>query len=84
MATAWRASEWRRVCKPLQTEAGESWPSLSYLHSVMYVMIQGDGGGGPGVVDLGVERKSVYVSCSRVVCLRLKGSLVSSLHSFDM
>ena len=39
--------------KHLQTEAGECWLLLSYVHTVVYITIQLDGGGGPGVADLG-------------------------------
>jgi len=50
------------LCKPLQTEAGESRQSLSYVHIVVCITIQWDKMVVDWVTDLGT-------SWSRVVCL---------------
>ena len=67
-AAAWQlATEWQQVRKPLQTEAGESWQSLSYVHSVVYITIQWSSDNGPRVADLGAEHETylciVFAGC---------------------
>ena len=54
-AAAWQTTKRRRM----HFESDESWQLLGYIHSMLYMTIQWDSGGGPTETHLGTEHTHI-------------------------